>query len=156
RVSLQRPAAVRTRDQVFWSLVRSCSGQISGAHYAEFIERVLCAQDTRFLGRNSLLASRLVRDARDLQPFSYGVGAYELLKTATQVFLLLECGGCHAEIKDLDPDDESLRYGEQVTLEDLRARLYAYLPHGQLPYIKRVLDSAFQGEKEITSLHCYG
>ena len=54
------------------------------------------------------------------RPFSYGVGAYELLKTATQVFLLLECGGCHAEIKNLDPDDESARFGEQVTLEDLR------------------------------------
>ena len=117
---------------------------------------MLCDQDTRFLGRGSVLASRLVRDARDLQPFSYGVGAYELLKTATQVFLLLECGGCHAEIKNLDPDDESQRFGEQVTLEDLRTRLCAYLPHGQLPYIKRVLDSAFQGEKEIASLHCYG
>jgi hypothetical protein len=156
RVSLQRPAAVRTRDQAFWSLIRSCTGQISGARYAEFIERVLCAQDTRFLGRGSVLASRLVRDARDLQPFSYGVGAYELLKTATQVFLLLECGGCHAEIKNLDPDDESQRFGEQVTLEDLRTRLCAYIPHGQLPYIKRVLDSAFLGEKEVASLHCYG
>jgi len=156
RVSLQRPAAMRTRDQAFWSLIRSCTGQISGARYAEFIERVLCEQNTRFLGRGSALARRLVRDARDLQPFSYGVGAYELLKTATQVFLLLECGGCHAEIKNLDPDDESQRFGEQVTLEDLRTRLCAYLPHGQLPYIKRVLDSAFQGEKEIASLHCYG
>ncbi|WP_440636469.1 hypothetical protein ACSHT2_21855 [Bradyrhizobium sp. PUT101] len=156
RVSLQRPAALRTRDQAFWSLIRSCTGQISGARYAEFIEGVLCKQKTDLLGRGSMLASRLVRDARDLQPFSYGVGAYELLKTATQVFLLLECGGCHAEIKNLDPDDESLRFGEQVTLEDLRARLCAYIPHGQLPYIKRVLDSAFQGETEIASLHCYG
>ena len=25
RVALQRPAAVRTRDQAFWSLIRSCT-----------------------------------------------------------------------------------------------------------------------------------
>ena len=27
---------------------------------------------------------------------------------------------------------------------------------GHLPYIERVLDNAFRGEKEITGLHCYG
>ena len=52
RVALQRPAAVRTRDQAFWSLIRSCTAQISAARYAEFIERVLCAQDDpSFVGR---------------------------------------------------------------------------------------------------------
>ena len=156
RVALQRPATVRTRDQVFWSLIRSCTAQISGSRYADFIERVLCPDDASFVGRRSVILSRLSRDARDLQTFTYGVGAYELLKTATQIFLLLECGGCHAELKDLDIDDESARFGEPVTLEELRRRLAAYLTSGHLPYIDRVLDNAFRGEKEITGLHCYG
>ena len=44
-----------------------------------------------FVGRRPVIVRRLARDARDLKTFTYGVGAYEMLKTATQVFLLLEC-----------------------------------------------------------------
>jgi hypothetical protein len=156
RVALQRSAAVRTRDQPFWSLIRSSTAQISAGRYADFIESVLCPDETNFVGRRSVIVSRLSRDARDLHTFTYGVGAYELLKTATQIFLLLECGGCHAEIKDLDIDDESARFGEPVTLEELRQRLRTYLTSGHLPYIDRVLDNAFRGEKQITGMHCFG
>jgi hypothetical protein len=156
RVALQRPAATRTRDQAFWSLIRSCTAQISTSRYADFIERVLCPEDASFVGRRSVIVNRLSRDARDLQTFTYGVGAYEVLKAATQIFLLLECGGCHAEIKNLDIDDESARFGEPVTLDELRRRLSAYLASGHLPYIDRVLDNAFRGEKQITGMHCYG
>lgn len=155
-VALQRPASARTRDQAFWSLVRSCTNQISGGKYADFIERVLAPEEPSFVGRRSIIVSRLSRDARDLQLFTYGVGAYELLKTATQIFLLLEAGGCHAEIKDLDIDDESSRYGEPVTLDELRQRLSEYLTSGHLPYIDRVLDNAFRGDDHINALHGHG
>jgi hypothetical protein len=156
RVALQRPAAARTRDQAFWSLIRSCTAQIGASRYADFIEQVLCPEEASFVGRRPVVVSRLSRDARDLQTFTYGVGAYEVLKTATQIFLLLECGGCHAEIKDLDIDDESARFGEPVTLEELRQRLSEYLTSGHLPYIDRVLENAFRGEKQVTGMHCYG
>lgn len=155
RVALQRPAAVKTGDHAFWSLIRSTSAAINGSKYAEFIESVLCPDGSR-VGALPPVVARLSREARDLQTFNYGVGAYELLKTATQIFLLLECGGCHAEIKNLDIDDESARLGERVTLDELRGRLTDYLPSGHLPYIARVLRSAFPGEKEIAGLHCYG
>ena len=156
RVALQRPATVRTRDQAFWSLIRSCTKQISADKYADFIEEVLCLEEAGSVSRRPVVVSRLSRDARDLQTFNYGVGAYELLKTATQIFLLLECGGCHAEIKDLDIDDELARFGEEVTLDELKRRLSKYLLPGHLPYIDRVLANAFRGEKEVAGLHCYG
>jgi len=41
-------------------------------------------------------------------------------------------------------------------LQELRQSLSRYLTSGHLPYIDRVLDSAFRGEKEITGMHCYG
>ena len=151
RVALQRPATVRTRDQAFWSLICSCTAQVSAARYADFIERVLCPEEANFVGRRSVIINRLSRDARDVQAFTYGVGAYELLKTATQIFLLLECGGCHAEIKHLDIDDELARFGEPVTLEELRQLLSRYLRSGQLPYIDRVVHTAFRGEKPSTA-----
>ena len=103
-----------------------------------------------------MIARRLSRDVRDLATFTYGVGAYEMLKTATQIFLLLESGGCHAEIKDIDIDDESSRYGEPVTLADLRGRLGQYLTTGHIPYIDRVLRNAFPGESEIIGLQRSG
>jgi hypothetical protein len=156
RVALQRPTSVRTRDQAFWTLIRSCTAQVSSARYADFIERVLAPDDASFTGHRPVIARRLSRDVRDLATFSYGVGAYEMLKTATQIFLLLESGGCHAEIKDVDLDDESARYGEPVTLADLRGRLGQYLTTGHIPYIDRVLRNAFPGEREVIGLQRSG
>ena len=156
RVALQRSSSVPTRDQAFWSLIRSSTAQVSSARYADFIERALCPDDGSFVGRQPVIVRRLARDARDLKTFTYGVGAYEMLKTATQVFLLLESGGCDAKIKDLDIDDESSRFGEPVTLEELRQRLCRYLTSGHIPYIDRVLDNAFRGDREITGMHCTG
>jgi hypothetical protein len=153
RVTLQRPSSVRTRDQAFWSLIRSCTGAISGSKYVDFIDSVLCEGNTDI---RSARVSRLVRDSRDLHTFSYGVGAYELLKTATQVFLLLECGGCSAEIKNFDPDNESQRFGEPITVDEVNQRLREYLTTTHLPYIDRVLNSAFRGQKEIVPSHCFG
>ena len=153
RVALQRSSSVPTRDQAFWSLIRSCTAQVSSARYADFIERALCPDDASFVGRRPVIVSRLARDARDLRTFTYGVGAYEMLKTATQIFLLLEAGGCDAEIKDLDLDDESSRFGEPVTLDELKLRLCRYLTSGHIPYIDRVLDNAFRGDREIIGLH---
>jgi len=154
RVALQRSAAVRTREQPLWSLIRSCTTAIGGSNYTSFIERVLCPQPGTSFGNLPARATRLSREARDVE--TYGVGAYGLLKTATQVFLLLECGGCHAEIKDLDIDEESARLGETVTIQQIVDRLGVYLGSGHLPYIDRVLDNAFRGQKEITRPHCYG
>ena len=127
RVALQRSSSVPTRDQAFWSLIRSATAQVSSARYADFIERALCPDDASFMGRRPVIVSRLARDARDLRTFTYGVGAYEMLKTATQIFLLLEAGGCDAKIKDLDLDDESSRFGEPVTADELKKRLCRYL-----------------------------
>jgi hypothetical protein len=156
RVALQRSATVRTRDQVFWSLIRSSTAAIGSSNYSDFIERVLCPGPTDVIGRQPVLVSQLNRRAKELQPFTYGVGAYELLKTATQIFLLLECGGCHADIKDIDLDEESARLGETVTLQQLTDRLRVYLGSGHLPYIDRVLENAFPGQREIIRPHCFG
>jgi hypothetical protein len=38
KVALQRSSAARTRDQAFWSLIRSCTNAISGSNYLDFID----------------------------------------------------------------------------------------------------------------------
>jgi hypothetical protein len=94
------------------------------------------------------LPSQIERRLRDLGTTLHGVGAYQALKAATEMFLLLECG---VRI-DIDPAGglpfdvlaEEARLGEPVSPGEIAERLRQYLGHrAQLPYITRVVDAAF-------------
>ena len=104
----------------------------------------------------------LTRQLEELRSDIYGMAAYDLLKTATEVFLLLNCG-VKIEGKDLatgenlfDENEEAIDLGETVSLEEISARLRAYLGEGRLPYINRVLRDAFSDERIINRVHCEG
>ena len=92
---------------------------------------------------------RLERRVRDIGSQMHGVGAYQLLKTATEVFLLMQCGvriegGRYEHHRLFNREAESARLGEFVTLDFVQAKLREYLgtpPH--LPYITRVVEAAF-------------
>lgn len=87
-VSSPTQATVPTADQPLWVAIRNRTRAIAfnGSGYKDFMDRVLC-QDPR---TNTNAA--LKRQATELRSDIYGVAAYELLKTATEVFLLLNCG----------------------------------------------------------------
>jgi hypothetical protein len=146
-VTLQRSGSNPTRDQALWVAIRNRTKAIgfSGSGYKDFIDRVLCKQD---LNPGSPLLNRQIQE---LGNQVYGVGAYELLKTATEVFLLLECGvainqtGVEGSTL-FDPDDESARLGHSVSLDEVTQRLTDYLGQGRLPYISRIIRTAFPGE----------
>ena len=152
-VALRRTTTQPTRDQALWVAIRNRTKAIafSGSGYKDFIDSVLCDQTT------PPGDARLRREMAELGSQVRGVGAYELLKTATEVFLLLNCG---VEIKDdahvrFDSDEEATRLGERVPLHVLRRRLENYLGDPRrLPYIKRVLDAAFPGKEEDDSVFC--
>ena len=67
------------------------------------------------------------------------------------MFLLLECGvainqtGVEGSTL-FDPDDESARLGHSVSLDEVTQRLTDYLGQGRLPYISRIIRTAFPGE----------
>jgi|SRR6516164_3754875 hypothetical protein len=91
-VALQRIGAQPTRDQALWVAIRNRTNAISfggtrrGAGYQGFIDRVLRQ------GQNQP-NPELTRRRQELPNSpTLGVSAYELLKTATQTFLLMECG----------------------------------------------------------------
>ena len=152
-VALRRTTTQPTRDQALWVAIRNRTKAIafSGSGYKDFIDSVLCDQTT------PPGDARLRREMAELGSQVRGVGAYELLKTATEVFLLLNCG---VEIKDdahvrFDSGEEATRLGERVPLHVLRRRLENYLGDPRrLPYIKRVLDAAFPGKEENDSVFC--
>ena len=162
-VQLQRSPASPTDDKALWVAIRNRTGAISFPRYKEFIDDVLCQgnitreRDMRGLKRKFV----------ELGPHARGVGAYDLLKTATEVFLLLNCG---VRI-EIDPKveksflgQEERRLGEvRLTLGELKGRLEHYLgnsrlPHIEriLPYIERILRTAYQGEFVTNDVFCFG
>lgn len=135
-VSLQRTQVADTPDQVLWTLIRNRTNAISFRRYRTFIDAVMCrAIDVR---RNPTGNGQVLRFT--------GTQAYDVLKQATEAFLMQECGvvdengNCVRPVGFLDPDlmeaeladqdfadrflqEEPRRYGRPgtaVTLEDLQ------------------------------------
>lgn len=149
-VTLRRSATNPTRDQALWVAIRNRTQAISfsGSGFKDFIDRVLCERAPS--GSNVL-----DRKLNELGSNVHGVGAYDLLKTAAEVFLLLECGVAVKDRELFRPREESTRLGQPVSLEKVQTMLSAYLPQGRLPYINRVLRAAFPGDV-IDNMHCDG
>src|SRR5262245_60794614 len=87
-VQLQRSDADPSRDQAFWVAIRNSTAPIDFGHYSTFINRVLCREDTNGA------EDELLEDRRPAAPsrLRFGVDAYQLLKAATEAFLILRCG----------------------------------------------------------------
>jgi hypothetical protein len=156
RVALQRSSTPRTREDIFWPYVKARTLAIGSQRFADFVDRVLAPGAGQPTGMLTGRVAALSREARELRGCNYGVGAYELLKTAAQVYLLLECGGALDEDDLREADDELGAPGRRMSLADMRDRLGSYLPGGHLPYIQRVLDNAFRGQPEINRPLGYG
>jgi hypothetical protein len=144
-VTLQRTGSEPTLDQALWVAIRNRTGAISFSRYRAFINNVLGWDRTTSYSHSSPV---LERHVQDLSTHLHGVGAYKVLRTATEIFLLCECGvrldNCRGEILVPDLLDESARLGERVTLDLLIERLDDYLgTPKQLPYLRRVVEAAF-------------
>ena len=143
-VRLERTRVHPTRDQALWIAIRNRTHAIGFVRYSNFINRVLQAEE-----REHIEDPRLERKIKELGTNLHGTGAYDVLKVATEVFLLLECGIRISEDRDPNrrffyPDSESARVGEPVSFEYAQAKLKEYLGSPpQLPYITRVIEAAF-------------
>ncbi|WP_454624711.1 hypothetical protein [Bradyrhizobium cenepequi] len=157
KVALQRSSSSRTKDQVLWSLIRDRTTALSftGGGYKTFIDKVLC--DPRSV-QNPLVRRRLVEPVKNLGINAYGRAGYDLLKTATEIFLLLNCGVAldrTFEGTGFDPDSEAGRLGERISVTELRNRLTRYFQSGRFPYLDRVIDAAFpEGTTDVDSIFC--
>jgi hypothetical protein len=150
-VTLKRASVAPTRDQPLWAWIRNRTNALrfSGSGYRDFIDKIFDPNVLNRVPGGATLKSQIAE--LDLGTQIHGVGAYELLKTATQVFLLLECGVADvSQIKQfdhqdpLDPADEIGRLGESLTIDEISERLKNYLGiDRRLPYIDRVVRNAF-------------
>jgi hypothetical protein len=152
QVSLQRSASERTNDEILWIVIRNRTHAISFERYRKFLNRVLLWEE------NQKLPEPLERRLRDLGAHLHGTGAYQILKLATEIFLLLECGvridrDWHREFENRSVTGISTnRRGDSGELAEKLAQYLGCPP--QLPYIRRVVEAAFpQYELSVTSGH---
>lgn len=172
-VTMQRTAAAQTADQALWSAIRNRTDAIGFNRYSAFIHRVLCedtdtgaavctdsrAEAPRTAGDLGSPSIRERRQELERRPSIYGVDAYQLLKIATQAFLIFEAGVAIKPPRNPDngqdsvvltepvPGEES-RLGRSVTFEEIQAELEGYLTTTvgnvggrALPYLKRIVNA---------------
>jgi hypothetical protein len=113
-VSLQRTAMIPTTDQVLWAIIRNRTNAISFNSYRSFIDDIMCGDQ---------LTDQHTRHVRGVTTVFRGVDAYELLRQATDAFLMHEVGVVDqngAVRKDfkgkatLEPTDSTLESIEQI------------------------------------------
>src|SRR5205809_3508426 len=94
-VSMKRALDVATPDQLLWVVIRNRTNAISFNNYKKFIDRVMCG-NIKGLKETSdkeeqLEALEVAIRSKTLDHF-HGLDGYLLLKKATEVFLMQECG----------------------------------------------------------------
>ena len=176
QVALTRPDSVLTADHAFWGAIRNRTDAISFDNYSAFINRVLCSDTDVGLANcgdngettvDEIGVPSIGERRTDLLevPSIYGVDAYNLLKVATQAFLLFETGvavkrprdvhtGAHLTDTDIRfVPGERARTGRAFTFEELTRLLNDYLTQAigggsgrGLPYLRRITDALFGGE----------
>jgi hypothetical protein len=169
-------------DKIFWTAIRNRTEAISFDNYSRVIDAVLCGRDNPSgptckdqskefteVGTPSIQERR--DNLLDNFPSIYGVDAYNLLKLATQAFLLFETGIVIRRPR-LGPDtflpEEKNRYGDNSIIYDnpqnprdpnsLTAQLTRFLgSDGKAPYLKRIVDALVAaGSRQEGSPFCEG
>ncbi len=101
--SLSRSPLKRDDTYPLWMWIRTASERTSFSEYAKFIDRVLCDKDTK---DPDCCPERRLRESLSKEPCIHGMDAYDLLKTATETFLLIRCGcTCGPFQKGMHPDE---------------------------------------------------
>jgi len=169
--ALSRTAVPLTRDAALWAAIRNRTDAIRGDRYEAFIASVLCDPDVEidpaeclpdlYRGGKSRIGSAVRAKRAELigAMGGYGVDTYNLLKYATQAFLLLETGvfisnprfpldETEDEMTDDFPGEES-RTGIGGTFNDLKDRLEEFLgtnTNAPLPYLRRIMAALGTGD----------
>ncbi len=163
QVSLASATVEPTADQPLWIAIRNRTRAISYDRYEKFIARVLCEQErepTRDEPEKKRALRQSLSDAAKTPRAFRGVDAYQLLKTATEIFLLLECGVAieNGELYSADEEKGRLKNwsDDELGVDKVKASLAQYLGEGKLPCINRIVDTVFSGEATVDSPFCLG
>lgn len=163
-VTLRPPERRTTDDQALWVAIRNRTKAISFNRYKEVVDKVLCKEAEEWLERDEekKLKEKLRTEVQKQGlsgacPSIHGVHAYNVLKLATEIFLMLESGVVKIEngkVKLLDPElfnsgEESSRFGYDVKLDDIENALRNYFGDAKgLPYLENILMAIVGSEEK--------
>lgn len=125
-VALARSSTAETRDVALWQAIRQSSAALSFDRYERFINKVMHNR----LGDEERAALNRAKAGRGT-PFA-GIGKYQLLKTATEVFVMMSCrvlGGAGFFGGDAEAvvDEYNVRNDRHERPSDLRETWRKYL-----------------------------
>jgi hypothetical protein len=133
RVTLRQPDLESTTDQALWVAIRDRTRVIGFEGYSRFIDRVLCDDEASDDERVHL------RQRTEPARLAFGGDAYQLLKVATEAFLVLNCGIMNGIDRQLyRPGEQAERLNAHDDYDEIARKLGEYLSGG-LPYIRTVL-----------------
>ncbi|ACM20578.1 hypothetical protein Geob_2224 [Geotalea daltonii FRC-32] len=165
-VTLTRPEALPTDDQALWVAIRNRTTAVNFERYRNFIGRVFCddggnEQKRYFRGKSDQL-----KDVRnfDARLSINSIDSYNVLRFATEIFLIMECGVVIDKTGDplFGEDEENIRsinFEEADSFEEIKERLQNYLGNTTyLPYLDRILNALIEDWKleEKTNPYCGG
>ena len=165
-VFLQRESPEITGDQALWIAIRNRGKALAFPRYEKFIDRVLCDGDDFPYQRQDECnqapgaAAERLEELRSTPRALHGVDAYQLLKTATEIFLLMECGVKVERIHYKESQEASrIRNWPDLGPGEVSQALETYLgpSPSRLPYIRRIVSSVFKDQdNDLQSPHCFG
>lgn len=196
-VGLRKTRLLNVEAHPLWVAIRERSEAIGFARHAAFIDRVFCQNPngTNVNMKQTAAEQAACKDDCATDPckpyreefdaiksarahLAHGVNAYQLLKTATEIFLLLECGvaihppkgddGEYVLPKDGDGNDvlslpqPLVRIPDDVpeenkTWEGIASKLKEYLGDSTAtPYIDLIVESKFSNEPTTNIALCAG
>lgn len=126
QVQLERSAVQPTDDQPFWTVIRSRTQALAFEQYGTFIDQVINGEGQDVTPRN---VSRVP-----------SVDAYYVLKTATESFLMQECG---LMVPKEDGHRKSEKHDEKTAIPELKTKYLKEVTNTStekaLPYMKRIV-----------------
>jgi hypothetical protein len=140
-LNINARSLVPSADQGLWVRMRECLEGRRFDEYKTFLDAIMCGDERRSPGFQELGVL-----PREHCVYRHGVNGYQLLKAATEVYLL-----CHAccrgltTLEDFKAEEERFRLGYLSDRDAMQQRLTAYLESSvsppTLPYLGRILSN---------------
>ena len=145
-VAMQRAQVPETPDQALWVVIRNSTEALSFERYADFIEPIMGGSRGQELSAAANASFRTLSKRRGLS--FPDTEPYRLLKVATEVFMMANCGVVFAPDAGRDLGESAFDAVDDVGLaEEEQLRLLRYPSAGNLQaqwdaYLKQVDGSA--------------
>jgi hypothetical protein len=125
-VRLESAVSARTNDDVLFQSIRDSSASLNFASYQKFVDQVMCKGIGSLKNSETEKAFNSV-NARRATVFP-GLDAYQKLKVATEVYLMLSVRVLGDDkFPDYDPDTYKNKHGQSLTLSQLQSEWASYL-----------------------------